>query len=247
MRGIDLDNKLGLISTDPVTKAAADRISGRNHCTCLAVRGKSGHPGIPRLHIERQNYSVPGWAATVAVVREKTAERSEIFEPSAHISWDDWMKVITLPAEIGYLKAVRQVRLYGSHLRCIPPEIGRMASLENLDIYTSYSLHWLPYEITRCDSLRESRMSTRALYGNRKTGLPFPRLNGPIESLMPSTCSVCDRSFDGIIPKLHWITLRVGTDEAPLLVHSCSRECTLSLPASPLGHYPGPHLGDISP
>jgi hypothetical protein len=32
-----------------------------------------------------------------------------------------------------------------------------MSSLENFDPYTSYRLHWLPYEITRCPNLRSSR------------------------------------------------------------------------------------------
>lgn len=39
--------------------------------------------------------------------------------------------------------------LYGSNLVRIPPEIGAMTSLEEFTPYTSYRLHWVPYEITR--------------------------------------------------------------------------------------------------
>jgi hypothetical protein len=157
--------------------------------------------------------------------------------------WDDWIRVITLPPDVYELQAIKDVRLYGSHLRRLPPEVGRMAALENLDIYRSYSLHWLPYEVTRCANLRQSRMSTRALYGNMKTRLPFPRLSGPMDALLPSTCSVCDRSFGSAAPRLYWITLRVGTDIVPLLVHSCSDECTKSIPTPPDGYFDRPHQG----
>lgn len=153
------------------------------------------------------------------------------------------MSVITLPPDIESLTEVKAVFTYGSHLRRLPPEIGRMNALEKLDLYTSYSLHWLPYEITRCARLRESRISTRALYGNRNTRLPFPRLDGPVEVLLPATCSVCDRSFGERAPQLFWLTLGVGTDTVPLLVHSCSKDCTLSLPQPPKHFFARPHKG----
>ncbi len=44
-----------------------------------------------------------------------------------------------------------------------------VASLRVFEPYTSRRLHWFPYEITRCTSLRRSVVSTRALYGNYKT------------------------------------------------------------------------------
>jgi hypothetical protein len=228
-----------LFSIDPATKAAIERISQRAVCGCLET------PGMPNLHVEPQDFSAPGWARTIELIHANARAGSEVFEPSAHIPWDDWLKMITLPACLGDLTAVKQIRLYGSPLRRVPPEIGRLRALEDLDIYTSHCLHWLPYEITRCASLRRSRMSTRALYGNRKTGLPFPLLSRPMEALLPSTCSICDRSFDGITPRLLWITLRIGTDNAPLLVHSCSKECTDSLPEPPPGYHPRPHPGGV--
>lgn len=232
-----------LFSIDPVTKAALTRITQRAHCSCLDAKTKSGRLCVPTLHCEAQDHNESGWKRTIELVTECEQAQATVLEPSAHMAWDDWLKVITLPADLGRLTAVRQIRLYGSHLRRLPAEIGRLTALEDLDIYTSYSLHWLPYEITRCANLRESRMSTRALYGNIKTKLPFPRLAGPIETILPSTCSVCDRPFSGAKPQLLWLTLRIGTDVVPLLVHSCSKDCTLSLPKPPPGYYPGPHRG----
>jgi hypothetical protein len=235
----DPENQTRLFSIDPATKAAIERISQRASCGCLWVRG------VPNLHVEPQDFNAAGWARTIELIRASARAGSEVFEPSAHIPWDDWLNVITLPPSLGDLAAVRQIRLYGSPLRRLPSEIGRLKALEDLDIYTSQCLHWLPYEITRCTNLRRSRMSTRALYGNKKTGLPFPILSRPMEALLPSTCSICDRSFNGVTPHLLWITLRVGTDNAPLLVHSCSEECTHSLPAPSPGYHPRPHQGGM--
>jgi hypothetical protein len=198
---------------------------------------------VPRLHVDQQDESAPGWKATIDLIRRCAIERADTFEPSAYVPWDDWMSVVVLPAHIADLMAVRTVRLYGSHLRRLPPEIGRMQSLVELDIYTSYSLHWLPYEILRCQGLSDSRMSTRALYGNRKTRLPFPPLRPAVDALTPPTCSVCDRSLGDTVPDRLWVTLRVGTDIVPLLVHSCSHSCTLSIPAPPAGYFERPHKG----
>jgi len=231
------------LTLDPVTRAGVGRVLRRDHCHCLAPRTRKGPPGIPRLHVDRQDISVPGWPRTLDLVRRCAAERAEIFEPAASLPWEEWMGVVTLPALIADLTAVRQMRLYGSHLRRLPPEIGRMAALENLDIYTSYSLHWLPYEVLRCRRLDKSRMSTRALYGNRKTRLPFPRLTNAVNVLTPPTCSICDRALGDATPDRLWVTLPVGTDIVPLLVHSCSRSCTQSLPTPPERYFERPHKG----
>jgi hypothetical protein len=234
---------LPTLTIDPVTQAAAGRVRRTNHCGCLATRGKKGTPGVPRLHVDEQDFGAPGWSHTLDLVRAGVADGVEIFEPSAHMPWDDWMRVVTLPEEISDLKTVQQIRLYGSHLRRLPPQIGRMVALQDLDIYTSYSLHWLPFEVLRCSQLSKTRMSTRTLYGNRKTRLPFPRLSGPVEALMPPSCSVCDRPFGDIAPQLYWVTLRVGTDMAPLLIHSCSSDCTQSVPTPPANYFARPHKG----
>ena len=239
------------LSIDPVALAAAKRITKRNHCACLRRRGgkpdlpatRNGKPLVPKLHTEMQDQDAPGWRRLIDLVRVSEEKQLSVFEPSAHIPWEDWVQVITLPAALGSLSLLKEVRLYGSHLRRLPSEIGRMTNLQDLDIYTSYSLHWLPYEVTRCRQLTQSRMSTRALYGNRNTRLPFPRLNRPVEALLPSTCSICDRPFGEATPQLYWITLPVATDVVPLLVHSCSNDCTLSIPQPPQGYFQRPHKG----
>lgn len=176
-------------------------------------------------------------------VTEAAATKASIFEPSARIPAEQWSGVITLPREIETLSDVKEIRLYGSHLRRLPPQIGRLAALGNLDVYTSYSLHWLPYEVRRCSRLRETRMSTRALYGNFKTRLPFPRLAGAIEALTPETCSVCDQAFGASGPRAFWTSLRVGTDIVPLLIHACSGACIAAVPDAPEGYHARPHKG----
>ncbi len=49
------------------------------------------------------------------------------------------MHVITLPAETATLTQVKEIRLYGSHLRRLP-EIRANVVAPELDVYTSYSL-----------------------------------------------------------------------------------------------------------
>jgi hypothetical protein len=232
-----------LYSVDPATKAALARITRRAHCACLAVRTKKGTPLVPNMHIEAQDQSMAGWRQVTNLIERLARTSVAILEPSAQIAWEEWMRVITLPPEVAYLSQVKEVRLYGSHLRRLPTEIGRMSSLRELDIYTSYSLHWLPYEVTRCANLSASRMSTRALYGNRNTRLPFPRLSAPIDVLLLATCSVCDQPFDARTPQPFWTTQRVGTDYVPLLIHSCSNACIDPVPSAPSGFFERPHKG----
>ena len=218
-------------------------ITRRAHCACLAVRKKKGTPVVPNMHIEAQDQSAAGWGQVANMIAQLAHTSVTILEPAAQIPSEDWMRVITLPPEVAHLTQVKEVRLYGSHLRRLPPEIGRMSSLRELDIYTSYALHWLPYEVTRCANLTASRMSTRGLYGNRNTRLPFPRLSSPIDVLLPTTCSVCDRRFGDRTPQLFWTTQRVGTDFVPLLIHSCSSACINSVPSAPSGFFERPHKG----
>src|SRR5262249_11692539 len=135
-------------------------------------------------------------------------------------------------------------------------------SLVEFDPYTSYRLHWFPYEITRCKHLADSRVSTRALYGNYKYRPPFPRLqprttmpNGRVEpeglSLKYGSvssvrnCSVCDRPFEDKRQHRVWISLRVATDVLPLLVNACSQECISNLPTPPDGYVNRPHRGGL--
>jgi hypothetical protein len=230
-------------AVDPVTLSASQRVERSGHCACLALRTKKGTPSVPNLHDEMQDNSKPGWQAMLNLVAANRSATMTVLEPSATIDADHWADVITLPSEIQTLTVLKQLRLYGSHLRRLPPELGRLAALEDLDIYTSYSLHWLPYEVIRCKHLSQTRISTRALYGNIKTRLPFPRLSGTLEALMPQTCSVCDETFGSRAAELFWTTQRIGTDVVPLLIHSCSPECVSCVPDAPDGYHARPHRG----
>lgn len=232
-----------LFAVDPSTLATAKRVTRDGHCPCLASRTKKGTPSVPNLHAEAQDYAAPGWQLLLQLIDSARAASTSVFEPLATVPADQWSAVMTLPPTVSGLTTVTTLRLYGSHLRRLPPEIGRMTALSDLDVYTSYSLHWLPYEVTRCSALRDSRMSTRALYGNIKTRLPFPRLTGPVDTLMPPTCSVCDHPFREGRVQLLWTTQRIATDVVPLLIHSCSSECTSHVPDAPEGYYPRPHRG----
>src|SRR5207245_10260160 len=143
------------------------------------------------------------------------------------------------------------------HVVRLPPEIGDMESLEEFTPYTSWRLHWFPYEITRCQNLTDSTVSTRCLYGNYKYRPPFPRLrpedvetwSEPLRRLLNKyrqlrklrACSVCNRLFEDL--RLHrvWISLLVGADVLPLLVNACSVECIERLPPAADGYVPVPH------
>lgn len=230
-----------VFTVDPITLSAAQRVENGGHCSCLAARGKKGAPGVPNLHSEMQDMSAPGWKTLVTLVNDDRT--ASILEPSTAMPAGQWSSIITLPVEMQILSSLQELRLYGSHLRRLPPEIGKLSALNNLDIYTSYSLHWLPYEVTRCTRLRDTRISTRALYGNINTRLPFPRLSGSLEALQPQTCSVCDQPFEGRERKPFWTTQRIGTDVAPLLAHTCSEECTSRIPDAPEGYFARPHKG----
>lgn len=156
----------------------------------------------------------------------------------------EWAQITELPKTISKLKRVKLFSLYGSSLVRIPPEIGEMSALEQFKPYTSYRLHWFPYEITRCTNLKHSTISTRALYGNCKYRAPFPKLpqNHPG---VPDRCSVCEGSFGAAAPLQYWVSLRVGTDVVPLLVHACSEQCLSKLPQPPENYVRFPHQGGL--
>jgi hypothetical protein len=139
-----------------------------------------------------------------------------VFTPFVELSAAERRQVITLPAAIGRLTAVKHLVLYGTNLVRVPPEIGAMTSLEFFEPYQSHRMHWFPYELTRCARLARSTVSARALYGNVKHRPPFPALRpvttageADFGALDPgvwgagrvTTCSVCDgvaqRRFPG--------------------------------------------------
>jgi hypothetical protein len=215
------------------------------------------HPRARVLfHGERQDTSAPGWRRLLELIDEAAADGREVFRPLLELTPAERVDLVTLPPTIAKLTRVKQLRLYGSPLVRIPPEIGAMTSLEVFEPYTSYSLHWFPYELTRCLGLRDSTVSTRALYGNFTYRYPFPRLQ-PRGALPASsdldprvwgveqihTCSVCDGPIDPARFRQVWLSLRVATDVLPLLVNACSTACVRALPHPPDGYVAEPHQG----
>jgi len=212
-----------------------------------------------RFHRERQDTSSPGWRRLLELIDEAATDGREVFRPLVDLAPAERADLVTLPSAIAKLTLVKHFVLYGSPLVRIPPEIGSMASLEVFEPYTSYSLHWFPYELTRCARLRDSTVSTRALYGNYKQRLAFPRLQpeGTLASLPDrsdldpqawgvetiGSCSVCDGPIDPTHFRQQWISLRVATDVLPLLVNACSDGCVQALPTPPENYVATPHQG----
>lgn len=199
-----------------------------------------------QFHLEVQDTSLPGWSALLSLVEDATRDRREAFSPKEDLGPVLWSQIVTLPPTIGKLKNVKKLRLYGSSLLRIPPEIGDMESLEEFVPYTSYGLHWFPYEITRCSRLRSCTVSTRALYGNYKFRQPFPSLEPVISTLVPECCSVCRSPLVPATMEQRWISLRVATDVLPLLVNACSTSCLARLPCTPDDYVRGAHKGGLS-
>lgn len=197
---------------------------------------------IKKRHQDRNSEA---WAKLCAYIEKVEIEKIEEFSPFEALGHELFSQIYTLPESIGKLKNVKKMWLYGSKLQSIPPQIGEMTSLEYFDPYTSYDLHWFPYEITKCIHLKDSRVSTRALYGNYKNRKPFPDLTtNPVRYNSESVkCSVCESEITYEQTNQKWITLRVGTDDLPLLANLCSLECESKLPKPKKGYVSQPHKG----
>jgi len=197
------------------------------------------------LHSEPQDTTCDAWKRLLDLVEQAAHDGREVFKPAPEMQWEDWIQIVTLPPTIAKLKAVKHLMLYGSNLVRIPPEIGEMTFLEEFTPYTSYRLHYFPYEITRCAKLKKSAVSTRALYGNKSYRPPFPRLPSISQEYTPQSCSVCSGPFPKQGPLQFWISLVVGTDVLPLLVHACSEECVRQLPQPAKTYVQEPHQGGL--
>ncbi|HEY4328122.1 MAG TPA: leucine-rich repeat domain-containing protein, partial [Phycisphaerae bacterium] len=217
----------------------------RPSCKCLDPQYGEGQWSELKLHVDQQDTGCTAWSRLLELVDEAAKDNREEFSPGREMSPEQWTKITTLPASISRLKSVKHLLLYGSSLVRIPPEIGEMSSLEQFTPYTSYRLHWFPFEIMRCRMLRKSIVSTRAIYGNFKYRPPFPKLPRLHESYTPTKCSVCGFAFGDVVPMQYWISLRIATDVLPLLVHVCSEKCLLNIPASSERYVQGPHQGGL--
>lgn len=209
-------------------------VQGRGDCRCLTSRG-------PRLHDEPQDTESDGWKKVVEAIEQAGRESPTEFAPLRGLTPEEREQVITLPPTIGRLTSVRRLVLYGSALVRLPAELGAL-SLDEFTPYTSYRLHWFPYELIR-SGYRDSTVSTRALFGNYKHRPRFPRLGPTRGPALPRPCSVCRTDFDDRGEHRVWISLKVGTDVLPLLVNACSEACVASLPAPPADYVATPHRG----
>lgn len=200
---------------------------------------------ISRIENEVQDRNSAAWKKLCDYVDKVAAENLEEFSPVEELGRELFAQIHTLPETISKLKKVKKIYLYGSKLKRIPPEIGEMEALESFDPYTSYDLHWFPYEITKCKNLKSSRVSTRALYGNYKNRMGFPRLDhNPVRySGENVNCSVCGQTITYEQTNQLWISLNVGTDILPLLANLCSKECESKLPEPSENYVPFPHKG----
>lgn len=216
-------------------------------CDCFVSAGKRGQR-VPSFHDDVQDTSCDAWLTIVDRIDTAVREASSELALLDGLSGADRARIVTLPASIGRLASVRHLELYGSHLIRIPPEIGAMRSLESIDIYTSYRLHFLPFEVTRCVSLKDSRMSTRVLFGNYRNRGYFPDLlaakNAPaLAASRPQACSVCAARLEVAAVLDRWTTLPVGTDVVPLLASVCSQACADRLPEPAAGYVSEAHTG----
>jgi uncharacterized protein (TIGR02996 family) len=234
----------------------------RRVCRCFAASEPRLKWSMPHFHVETQDTECDAWKRLLDLVEEAAADGREEFAPLQGMSMSERSAIVTLPTSIAKLKAVKALHLYGSYLVRIPPEIGEMTSLERFEPYTSYRLHWFPYEITCCQNLRNSCVSTRALYGNYKYRPPFPRLHSGAATAPGRTepqrlprkrgggastrpCSVCGRPFEDRRLYRVWVSLVVATDVLPLLVNACSDECIGKLPPPPEGYVQTAHRGGL--
>ena len=218
-------------------------MTDRLTCTCLDPQYGDRRWSRLDLHDDRPDTHCEGWTLLLDLIERAAEDGREVFDPGRELGRERWAQVVTLPPTIAKLRLVKRLVLYGSSLVRLPPEVGKMTALESIDAYTSYRLHWFPFEITRCQRLTESRVSTRALYGNHKYRPPFSRLPQPLVDGNPWRCSVCDGPFGPEGPHQVWVSLRVATDVLPLLVHACSDRCIGLLPAPPDQYVQGPHQG----
>lgn len=200
---------------------------------------------ISRIENDVQDRNCEAWVKLCKYVDKVSEKGLDEFSPLEILGTELFSEIYTLPESISKLKKVKKLWLYGSKLKRIPPEIGEMESLEYFDPYTSYDLHWFPYEIINCKNLKDSRVSTRALFGNYKNRMAFPSLDSnPVRYFGDKVnCSVCKKEMTYKETNQLWITLRIGTDIVPLLTNLCSKNCEDTLPKPPENYVQYPHKG----
>jgi hypothetical protein len=199
------------------------------HCDCFDLYGpykSKNNKAELKVHADTQDRECKAWRDLLHLIDEAAMDKREVFEPAKELGVENWKRIETLPREISKLKHVKHLQLYSSHLTWIPPEIGEMESLEEFTPYTSYKLHWFPYEITRCKKLVK-RGNPVKLYGD------------------DAKCSICGKTDNERGLNQVWISLRVATDVLPLLAHTCSKQCFEQLPTPAEGYVQRAHKGGL--
>jgi hypothetical protein len=193
---------------------------------------------------DSQDRERDSWTALLEFIDQCDKNFTEVFHPSQQFDMDHWVHIRTLPKEIGKLKKLKHLMVYGSNLARLPQEIGQLEALEKFTPYSSYGLRWFPYEITRCTNLKDSTVSTRVLFGNYKNKKGFPDLkNNPVDYHRGNKCSICDKNEIDIRFEQYWVSCQVATDVLPLLVIVCSDKCFHKIKESAPGYSVIPHKG----
>jgi len=183
---------------------------------------------IPKIKKVYQDKNSEAWNKLCDYIDFVEKEGIEEFEPRQKLGNELFSEIQVLPKSISKLKNIKTLHLYGSNLIQIPPEIGEMESLRTFIPYTSYKLHWYPYEIINCTTINKSTVSTRALYGNYNTKLKFPDLTLETVKYFDTEivkCSICKKEINYSETDQYWISLVIATDLLPLLVNTCSEIC----------------------
>ena len=200
---------------------------------------------ISKIENNVQDTNSEAWKRLCNYIDVLAENGGDEFSPRDELG-DLFKYIYTLPQSISKLKKVKKVWLYGSSLKRIPPEIGKMESLEFFDPYTSHGLHWFPYEITKCQNLKDSRISTRVLYGNFKNRMIFPCLESNPVRYTPEnkvSCSICNLVISYDETEQYWVSLNIATDIVPLLVNVCSEKCKEAIETPAEYYVPFPHKG----
>ena len=197
------------------------------------------------LHVDDYARTPRAWDAIREIVDHAAKRGTKELHLSRLMDDNDYLALNTLPESMAHLKDLERLIMYGSNISYLPRAIAGCENLDDFTPYTSYRLHWFPYEITRCKKLRDISISTRALYGNYKFRPPFPDLRkNPWR--WPSgvnNCSICG-AIKGDLQQ-YWISRVVATDVVPLLVTVCSDDCFREIGDGADGYLGVPHKGGV--
>jgi uncharacterized protein (TIGR02996 family) len=248
-----------LIAVEPERAHLFREVPHRLKCGCPIYEDNYARRAS-YFHLEPQDTECSAWQKLLTRIDDAVRDCPTAFEPLAGMTPLERAQIVTLPQTIARLKSVRRLTLSRTALLRLPAEIGEMENLRVFDPYTSHRLHWFPYEINHW-GVFESSVSTRALYGNFKNRLPYPRVGPKVNAAgawlrgattlqdsdysVTRPCSVCRRPF--LDRQLHraWVSLRVGRDVLPLLVNACSEDCLDRVSGRSGGILSLPHRGGV--